>query len=244
MKTTMKKLLLVSSATVVILTGSSAYAGDLSFPTLKAPYATTYSWTGCYVGAHGGAGGLNDSWTGEQGIGGLVGGQVGCNYQMGMLVLGIEGEGFWSGMKGTYSQSEAIPVTTAYSETFTATNTWDADIAARFGLAIDRALIYGKAGVVWGGFNFVGNYQSCCALAYTYNGGTNTLTGLLIGLGLEYGITANWTAKFEYDYLGFPAKSINIGAPFAVAETYGGSAQVVKVGFNYKFNLAPPPPAP
>ena len=37
----------------------------------------------------------------RHGIGGLAGGQIGCNYQTGMLVLGIEGEGFWSGMKIT-----------------------------------------------------------------------------------------------------------------------------------------------
>jgi hypothetical protein len=67
---------------------------------------------------------------------------------MGMLVLGIEGEGFWSGMKDTYSETEISP--SPGSNTYPAKNTWDADIAARFGLAIDRGLIYGKAGVVWG----------------------------------------------------------------------------------------------
>ena len=66
------------------------------------------------------------------------------------------------------------------------------------------------------------------------------MTGLLIGFGLEYGITANWTAKFEYDYLDFPAKNINIlatydGLPYPNTETYGGIARVVKVGINYKF---------
>jgi high affinity Mn2+ porin len=66
------------------------------------------------------------------------------------------------------------------------------------------------------------------------------LTGLLIGFGLEYGITANWTAKFEYDYLDFPAKSINASeiddrTTYLYNETYGGNAQIVKVGINYKF---------
>ena len=67
------------------------------------------------------------------------------------------------------------------------------------------------------------------------------MTGLLIGFGLEYGITANWTAKFEYDYLDFPAKSINaseiydVSTTYLYTETYGGNAQIVKVGINYKF---------
>jgi hypothetical protein len=42
------------------------------------------------------------------GVGGLAGGQIGCNYQIGMLVLGIEGEGFWSGMKITLDRFDGI----------------------------------------------------------------------------------------------------------------------------------------
>jgi hypothetical protein len=31
--------------------------------------------------------------------GAIAGGQAGCNYQMQQLVVGIEGEGWWSGLK-------------------------------------------------------------------------------------------------------------------------------------------------
>jgi opacity protein-like surface antigen len=37
-----------------------------------------------------------------------------------------------------------------------------------------------------------------------------TLDGLLIGLGLEYAFFNNWTAKFEYDYLGFDSKNVSL----------------------------------
>jgi len=108
----MKKIIAIAAA--VLGTASVASAADLA---VKArPYAApppVFTWTGCYVGAHAGAGVLLDQGfqTGggltqdivadRHGVGGLAGGQIGCNYQTGMLVLGIEGEGFWSGMKVT-----------------------------------------------------------------------------------------------------------------------------------------------
>src|SRR5664279_5515448 len=88
---------------------SAASAADLA---VKAPYsapAPAFTWTGCYVGGHAGAGVIHDQgffpshgpqvFADKHGIGGLAGGQIGCNYQTGMLVLGIEGEGAWSGME-------------------------------------------------------------------------------------------------------------------------------------------------
>jgi outer membrane immunogenic protein len=233
------KILCLAVSSLVVAFATHAGAADVSLPTFKAPAPTVYSWTGCYVGAHGGAGGLYENWSGEPGIGGLAGGQLGCNYQMGMLVLGIEGEGFWSGMKDTGSYTYFDSPTDYGSGATTVKNTWDADIAARFGLAIDRALIYGKAGVAWGAFNFASNNQYCCTSTYTYNA-ASTLTGLIIGIGLEYGITANWTAKFEYDYLDFPAKNIYApeiynGVTEPGTASYGGFAQIFKLGVNYKF---------
>jgi hypothetical protein len=78
----------------------------------------------------------------RHGIGGLAGGQIGCNYQTGMLVLGIEGEGFWSGMKVT---RDAFAGTTLVT-TGSIRNKCDYDVAGRIGVAFDRALVYGKAG--------------------------------------------------------------------------------------------------
>ncbi len=108
----MKKLL--ASASFVVLGAASAMAADM--PMKAAPYyapAPVFSWTGCYIGVHAGAGVMHDNGTspttflednfsggnGERGTGGLAGGQLGCNYQDGNWVIGIEGEGYWSGMQ-------------------------------------------------------------------------------------------------------------------------------------------------
>ncbi len=190
---------------------------------------------------NGGAGQLNDNWTNTNSIGGLAGGQVGCNYQTGMIVVGVEGEGFWSGLRTTANFNNSNPETDIYSTN----NAADFDVAVRLGVAFDRALIYGKAGVVWGRFGYSGT-DADSVVTIQYNINPATLDGLLIGLGAEYGITTNWTVKFEYDYLGFAARDVNVtetcsgsscgGYPFYFTEPRSANTQIVKLGLNYKFD--------
>ena len=66
---------------------------------------------------------------------------------------------------------------------------------------------------------------------------SDTKGGWLVGAGIEYGITPNWTMRVEYDHLGlqnvtrtgfttvFPADSITLSRHF----------DMVTVGLNYKF---------
>src|SRR5205807_1798950 len=109
LEASVKNSKLVLSAAIVVGTmfgACAASAADLAArPMPYAAPAPAFSWTGCYVGVHGGAGVLLDQGfqsggrslpEDKHGVGGLAGGQIGCNYQTGMLVLGIEGEGFWS----------------------------------------------------------------------------------------------------------------------------------------------------
>jgi outer membrane immunogenic protein len=249
----MKNSRLIVSATVAVsavLGIGSASAADL--PVKASPYiapAPAFSWTGCYVGVHAGAGvlleqGFQDVTTlipkDGHGVGGLAGGQIGCNYQTGMLVLGIEGEGFWSGMKVTHDEFGGANPGILVSTT-SIRNKWDYDVAGRFGIAFDRALVYGKAGWVFGDFDW--NYADIKPVSTQ---GRATLGGLLIGLGLEYAFTNNWTAKFEYDYLGFNAKNVNFTTscppctPRTAPQNVSADKHIFKVGVNYLFNAAAP----
>ena len=244
------KWMIASAAAVSAMFGiGAASAADLPMKAMP-PVALPFSWTGFYVGGSAGAGVLLDqgfqnfNTSGDRhGIGGLAGGQIGYNYQMGMFVLGIEGEGFWSGMRVTQDQFVGINPGILFS-TATIKNKWDYDIAGRFGIAIDHALIYGKAGWVAGGFDW--NLAQPINNPFFNNSGSATLSGLLIGLGLEYAFTNNWTAKFEYDYLGFGAKDVvftqlncSTCTPFTITQNVSADKHVFKVGFNYLFNAAP-----
>jgi outer membrane immunogenic protein len=251
---------LAISAAIAALMASTAAVSAADLPMKAAPYvapAPIFSWTGCYVGVHGGAGVLLDQGfqssggmlqllpvADRHGVGGLAGGQIGCNYQTGMLVLGIEGEGFWSGMKVTQDQFGGINGNTLF-ETATIKNRWDYDIAARFGIAFDRALVYGKAGWVAGRFDWNAADVNCGIFCSTTQGSA-TLDGLLIGLGLEYAFFNNWTTKFEYDYLGFGSKNVvfTTSCPtfcfpsptFTHTQNVSADKHIFKVGLNYKFD--------
>ena len=244
-----KVILSAAVAVSAILGISAASAADMA---VKAPYAApvpVFSWTGCYVGVHAGAGVLHDQGFqpgliafDRHGTGGLAGGQIGCNYQTGMLVLGIEGEGFWSGMKVTADQFGGINGNTLVS-TGSIKNVWDYDIAARFGVAFDRALVYGKAGWAAGRFEWDAASANCGNFCSTTQGRA-TLDGLLIGVGLEYAFLNNWTTKFEYDYLGFGSKNVVfttscptfcIPPTFTQTQSVSADKHIFKVGVNYKF---------
>lgn len=236
-----KLILSVAFVIGAIAGASAASAADFS---AKAPYAAAppaFSWTGCYVGVHGGGGVLRDQGfagglVDRDAIGALAGGQVGCNYQIGMLVLGVEGEGFWSGM--TVQRDFFFgPVVV---ESASVKNKWDYDVAARAGIAIDRALIYGKAGWVAGRFD----WYSADTAGVASTRGSSTLQGLLIGLGMEYALLDSWTAKFEYDYLGFGTKNVNFTDVCSgcvpprtdiFKEPVSADKHIFKVGVNYKF---------
>src|ERR1700687_3351903 len=96
----MKRLLLTSVATA--LTTGAAMAGDVSVPFKVAPIAApAYNWTGCYLGINGGGAFFRDALAAGISDGGIFGGQAGCNYQIGHFVIGVEGEGDWSGVAAT-----------------------------------------------------------------------------------------------------------------------------------------------
>ena len=255
----MKKLL--ASASFVVLGAASAMAADM--PMKAAPYMApvpVFNWTGCYVGVHGGGGAMRDDFSdSSNGTGAIAGGQVGCNYQDGNWVFGVEGEGWWSGIKGTNSFSEGISNSEGFAERdfSTTKNKYDFAISGRAGITFDRTLIYGKAGWVWGKFNFSeGETGGCCnteTLPIETATGNATLNGLLLGLGIEHALTQNWTVKLEYNYLRYGSKevsfsgcsnfggetsSLSCGPAFTASER--ADKQLFKFGANYLFNVGGP----
>ena len=77
----------------------------------------------------------------------------------------------------------------------------------RVGAAFGNGLLYGKAGVVWGRFNFHREDSNP-----TNVNGSATLPGLLLGLGLEYAFSQNWTGKIEYNYLNYVETDVRFHA--------------------------------
>jgi outer membrane immunogenic protein len=231
--------LVVASLTAAGLSvgfGGAASAADLPPAPVytKVPIAPVYNWTGCYVGVHAGGGLIETTFIGhvsDQGGGGLIGGQTGCNYQTGQFVFGVEGEGAWSGMTSRFSQQFFDGASSLES----VRNRWDADISLRVGFAIDRTLVYGKAGAALGNFEFK-QAEANEPFSRSSAHGESTLGGLLLGAGVEYGFAPSWTAKLEYNFIGFADKDVHFNTLSGPeTETEAARKQIVKVGVNYRF---------
>jgi outer membrane immunogenic protein len=217
---------------------ASAHAADLPRP-LPPPavapvvYAPpVYNWSGIYVGGNLGGGFANSSWTdfftggndtfSKSGF--IGGGQIGANVQYNWLVLGVEGDFDWAGLTGSGNDSLGNSINTKTE--------WTSTVTGRVGAAFDRLLVYGKGGVA-----FAEDQSTLNNLAGTSASTTFNRTGWTAGAGLEYAFYGNWSAKVEYDYLGFGSQTLNL--PTVTFPTYSSSAslnvQEVKAGINFKF---------
>lgn len=193
----------------------------------KAPaLAPAFSWARCYVGAHAGYGWGRSDQGGDivTSTGGLAGVQAGCNWQAAAsLIVGVEGDLSWSGMRGNGDFFDV------FNYSYTTRNLWDADLTLRLGLPVDRALIYVKGGGAYGAFS--ADYREPATPANNDAVSYNKV-GWLIGVGLEYALASNWSAKVEYNYVDFGRSTVNW--PTGAQQT-GETKQVVKFGVNYLF---------
>jgi outer membrane immunogenic protein len=200
------------------------------------PLPPPFIWTGLYVGGNiGGAWAtstLSDNFTSvsfDRDHNGFVGGlQVGYNYQLGNLVLGVEWDFDWTSIDTT---GAIILPGIAGALQASAETDWITTLAARIGLAMDRTLVYVKVGGGW-----VRSEASVTQLATGASVSTShTSGGWLVGAGFEYAFAPRWTAKFEYDFLGLNDKTLP-GISGSRGFELERDIQQVRVGINFKLN--------
>jgi len=228
-------LAVLALAGVAAFSGTASAADIIRQPTYKAPPAGVmpvgYDWTGFYVGGHVGYGWANKNWTDGFGLfnishdsdGFLGGAQVGLNYQIGQIVLGVEGDFSWANLSGG---------TTAFASTFNTDVDWTSTLTGRIGLAFDRWLVYGKGGVAWAKDVYSTNFYSFPGVSIS-----DTRIGWTVGAGLEYAFAPQWTAKLEYNYMDFGTRNVSF-APFT-STAIDQQIHAVKFGINYKFGGGP-----
>jgi outer membrane immunogenic protein len=177
-----------------------------------------YNWSGFYVGGHVGGGFADSSWSDPFGGandtfskgGFLGGGQIGANAQ---------GDFSWTGLKGSGTDSVGDSLNTETQ--------WTSTVAGRVGAAFDRLLVYGK-----GGLAIAHDESSLTDLAGATSSATLTRTGWTAGAGLEYGLNEHWSAKLEYDYLGFGSEALNLTP---ITSSASLNVQEIKAGVNFRF---------
>jgi outer membrane immunogenic protein len=141
------------------------------------------------------------------------GGQVGYNYQINQWLLGVEGE-FSGTTIGSSVNVEGVGSAHAGID-------WVSTLAPRVGYAFDRWLVYGKAGGAW--INASAGVDGAGFGSISANG---TTSGWMVGIGAEYALRDNWTAKVEFDTMDFGGGSNNFN--------------VLKAGVNYRFGPGGP----
>jgi outer membrane immunogenic protein len=195
----MKRLVLAVS--VLGISAASALAADLA-PYTKAPAVPAgYDWSGVYLGVNGGYGSASHCWDLNQlgttavlgdgcsnATGGVAGGQFMYRFQATRnLVVGMEAQGDWAGLKGSNASSVLSGVI----------NQSKVDafglFTGHFGWAVDNSLLYVKTGIAVTDNQFNG-------LGALSDQGTQTRLGYAAGIGYEYAFARNWTAAIEYNH--------------------------------------------
>src|SRR5690349_11184629 len=179
------KRFLLASASVLAMVGL-ANAADLPRPmyTKAPPLATPYyNRTGFYVGINGGGGWGSANWNSIGSFdvsGGLVGGTVGYNWQTGAWVLGLEGDIDWADISGSTSPAACI------GGNCSTKNNWLGTARGRVGYAFDRWMPYLTGGAAFGDVE---------ASHPGFTGMTSTQLGWTAGVGVEFAVMNNVTAK-------------------------------------------------
>jgi outer membrane immunogenic protein len=215
---------------------ASAQAADLGTgPVTKAPPAyvpLAPTWAGFYIGAHLGGAWSEADWTtpvtgagvNSSSSGVLGGAQAGYNWQAGSVVWGFEGDFSGTSLQSSNTGPGGFANTTS--------TYWTSTVTGRLGYAFDRTLVYAK-----GGLAIADERDSVTSPlgALSSSTGATAQTGWTAGGGLEYALTPHWSAKVEYDYLGFGSQSVPAAAAGGAPGSVDLNIQRVIGGINYRF---------
>ena len=172
----------------------------------------------------------------------IAGGQVGGNYQFGNFVVGLEGTFDWAAKNNSNHDRDCRSGSCGNIVQVTSNNTWVSTLAARFGVAFDRVLVYGKGGGAWVGNNSFTVTNVTTGVSVT-GSNSNTTTGWVVGAGIEWAFATNWTVKAEYDYIGLSGRTIHhssrvpVPSPGDTFTTGSNNIQMATVGVNFLFGM-------
>ena len=178
--------------------------------------SVTYDWSGFYIGAHAGYGWVDLNGSHETESAGpngelenfagsfdfddddLLGGfQLGFNYQIDNLVLGVEGDLSLTGFKDEVANSigsERVSFDTDLLMT----------LRARAGLAVDNLLFYATAGAAWSDTTYELEDLNSNPVQ---NGDIDVDDiGFVVGGGAEYAVNEDWSITAEALYYIFDDK--------------------------------------
>jgi outer membrane immunogenic protein len=238
------RIMRASAIALVLCLGAAqnVFAADLPVKAARAPAAIVAStWTGCFVGGHvGGAWGrtvatnatapfVGEAIASSDPSGVVAGGQIGCDYQAGSFVIGLQGDGAWTNLEGT---GDDLVFAGARDRV---ESKWLASATGRLGYAWDRWLAYVRGGGAW----IRNEYTFFAPTGVAFAEAKETRPGWTVGAGLEYLFTPGVSAFVEYDYYDFGDR-VNTFTVLTTGAFFGDASirhqvHVAKVGVNFRF---------
>ncbi len=259
---------------VTMVAAGSANAADLgggprhSVKDDLRDYRPAWSWTGFYAGVHAGYAFSNDGsfeTTGQVQAnintvnagarpgsvdsdrnGFIGGGQIGYNWQMNGIVIGVEAD-----ISYVDNEDSVRVVTTVGGVTrnndFRSKLDYLGTVRGRLGYAHDKTLLFVTAGLAYGDVEVSGDFSGPATAGFNrqFTGSSSGFeTGYVVGGGFEHAFTSNWTFKGEYLYYDLGSSTVGVNRietaiPLGVGTGYNtrieNDGHIVRAGLNYKF---------
>jgi outer membrane immunogenic protein len=188
---------------------TAADLGPSRMMPVKAPALLPFNWGGWYAGLNLG-GGFGD-------VSGVIfGGQLGYNWQSANWVFGVETDIQYSGQDDTFFVGP-----TSVGQDLD----WFGTFRGRLGYAVwDRWLPYITGGLAYGGRTIrVGGLSA-----------DDTAIGWTIGVGVDYAITPNWSARLEYLHVSLESTSAVFPA-VGLVDAGRLDNDIIRGAVNYRF---------
>lgn len=270
----MKKRIVASA--LFAATGFIGAASAADMPTKAPPMVAAYNWSGWYAGLNAGAAvdaarvntSIVSNATGNYFADSSVplvnaagahtfhtpgftgGAQLGYNHQMSNLLVGVETDFNYMGLKG--SNTTTAPYAPQFAPSvFTITQSvktdWLYTLRGRVGYAANNWLFYGTGGLAVTSIKYNALFTDTFGTGATETGSINkTKAGWTAGAGVEYALMGGpWTVKVEYLHVDFGSASTTsnnltfagVGFPLSVfAHSVRLSDDIVRAGVNYRFS--------
>jgi outer membrane immunogenic protein len=247
----MSRILLGGVALIALM--GAAYAADLP---AKAPApmpapVPNWDWNGFYLGVYygnglsqshastpgtpsaPGAGGTEEGGVDINNGSWLGGGTIGYNWQFAPAwLVGLEGDVGYFGGKRLSAEWDDDPLNDGEK------NSWFATVRGRVGYVTGPALLYVTGGAGW--VHVTDTFGGGGAGTLAPFASSATVSGGVVGAGIEVKLSRNWTTKTEYLYMDGRNHSFgSTSESFAgTPTTFSHDFQVIKTGLNYRFDGA------
>jgi high affinity Mn2+ porin len=245
------------SADLPLIPAVAPSAADAPTMPLKAPPATLPAWTGFYFGGHVGYVAVESGWaTATTGAGGLS--QSGTadifdrDGPWGPMTGGVQGgytymfpSHYFAGIEADISFANHLSAAHLFSSPATGLSSITdkvellSTLRARAGYAFGSLLFYGTGGLALDrdllqNTQLAGMSPGIGVLPGNVDQAYFSRYGWTVGLGAEWGLSRNWSAKLEYDFMDFRSQGVLFGQE-AQQYTSNLAIQSVLAGLNYHF---------